>query len=187
MIHIWARYRHSQKCAIQIDVTFTFTTEITSNGLEPKYRFTTDVASLATYNTGCLCWLKFVKILSIKISRWTTSKELASSVLTVYIHRHKAEERRQQIYQSSHTTVPDMLAPDSREPAVTTNSIISYHYLAVAAPHICNRLPTDVVAANSLSTFRRLLKRFLFRQSYPDIIYWLWHHPVSGPCSGCAT
>jgi len=58
---------------------------------------------------------------------------------------------------------------------------------AVAAPHIWNRLPTDVVAANSLSTFRRLLKRFLFRQSYPDIIYWLWHHPVSGPCSGCAT
>ena len=31
-------------------------------------------------------------------------------------------------------------------------------------------------------TFRQLLKRFLFKQSYPDIIY--WH---SGPCSGCAT
>jgi len=35
---------------------------------------------------------------------------------------------------------------------------------AVAAPDIWNRLPTDVVAANSLSTFGRLLKRFLFRQ-----------------------
>ena len=31
---------------------------------------------------------------------------------------------------------------------------------AVAAPHIWNTLPTDVVAASSLSTFRRLLKRF---------------------------
>ena len=42
---------------------------------------------------------------------------------------------------------------------------------AVAAPNIWNSLPTDVTAANSLSTFRRLLKHFLFRQSYPDIIY----------------
>jgi len=31
-------------------------------------------------------------------------------------------------------------------------------------------LPTDVVAASSLPTFRRLLNRFLFKQSYPDII-----------------
>jgi len=54
---------------------------------------------------------------------------------------------------------------------------------AVAAPDIWNRLPTDVVAANSLSSFRRLLKRFLFRQSYPGVVY--WHHPISGPCSGC--
>ena len=44
---------------------------------------------------------------------------------------------------------------------------------AVAALQIWNTctLPIDVVAANSLSTFRRLLKRFLFKQSYPDIIY----------------
>ena len=42
---------------------------------------------------------------------------------------------------------------------------------AVAAPRIWNTLPTDVFAANSLSTFRRLLKRFLFKQSYLDIIY----------------
>ena len=33
--------------------------------------------------------------------------------------------------------------------------------------------------------FRRLLKRFLFKQSYTDIIY--WHHPASSPCGGCAT
>jgi len=32
-------------------------------------------------------------------------------------------------------------------------------------------LPTDVVAANSLSTFRQLLKRFIFKQTYPDISY----------------
>ena len=56
---------------------------------------------------------------------------------------------------------------------------------AVAAPDIWNRLPPDIIAADSLSTFHRLLKRFLFRQSYPDVIY--WHHPISGPCSGCAT
>ena len=66
-------------------------------------------------------------------------------------------------------------------------STVGSRAFAVAAPHIWNRLPTDVVAANSLSTFLWLLKRFLFRQSYPDMIYWLWHHPISGPCSGCAT
>jgi len=37
--------------------------------------------------------------------------------------------------------------------------------------HLEYTLPTDVVAASSLSTFRRLLKRFLFKQSYPDITY----------------
>jgi len=36
--------------------------------------------------------------------------------------------------------------------------------------HTWNTLPTDVVAASSLSTFRRLLKRFLFEQSYADNI-----------------
>ena len=51
---------------------------------------------------------------------------------------------------------------------------------AVAAPHIWNTLPTDVVAANSLFTIRQLLKRFLFKRSYPDIIQlwslqWLHH------------
>jgi len=47
---------------------------------------------------------------------------------------------------------------------------------SAAAAHIWNTLPTDVVAASSLSTFRRLLKRFLFKQSYHDIIY--WHNPA---------
>jgi len=45
--------------------------------------------------------------------------------------------------------------------------------VAVEGPliaHIWNTLPTGVVAASSLSTFRRLLKRFLFEQSYADNI-----------------
>ena len=37
---------------------------------------------------------------------------------------------------------------------------VSSRAFAVAAPHILNTLPTDVVAANSLSIFRQLLKRF---------------------------
>ena len=40
-------------------------------------------------------------------------------------------------------------------------STVGSRAFAVAAPHIGNTLPTDVVAADSLSTFRRLLKRFL--------------------------
>jgi len=50
-------------------------------------------------------------------------------------------------------------------------STVGSRAFAVAASHIWNTLPTDVVAANSLSTFRQLLKRFLFKQSYPNIIY----------------
>ena len=67
----------------------------------------------------------------------------------------------------------------------STPSVHGSRAFAVAAPHIWNTLPTDVVAASSLSTFRRLLKRFLFKRPYPDIIY--WHHPASGPCGGCTT
>jgi len=50
-------------------------------------------------------------------------------------------------------------------------STVGSRAFVVAAPRIWNTLPTDVVAASSLSTFRRLLKRFLFKQSYSDIIY----------------
>jgi len=55
-------------------------------------------------------------------------------------------------------------------PPVTLSTVGSRAF-AVAAPHIWNSLPTDVVEATLLSTFRRLLKRFLFKQSHPDIIY----------------
>ena len=51
-------------------------------------------------------------------------------------------------------------------PAVKLSTVGSRAF-AVAAPHIWNTLPTDVVAASSLSTFRRLLKPFLLKQSYP--------------------
>ena len=56
----------------------------------------------------------------------------------------------------------------------TNTGITSSRASAVAAPHgshVWNTLPTDVVAASSLSTFRRLLQRFLFKQSHPDVIY----------------
>jgi len=50
-------------------------------------------------------------------------------------------------------------------------STVDSRAFAVVAPRIWNTLPTNVDAASSLSTFRRLLKRFLFKQSYPEIIY----------------
>ena len=50
-------------------------------------------------------------------------------------------------------------------------STVGSRAFAAASPHIWNTLPTDVVAASSLSIFRRLLKRFLFKQLYSDIIY----------------
>ena len=74
------------------------------------------------------------------------------------------------------TTLPRSADP-CRRPAWSTNtpsgstnanrlvvppvklSTVSSRAFAVAAPHIWNTLPTDVVAASSLSTFRRLLKR----------------------------
>jgi len=82
-------------------------------------------------------------------------------------------------------TIIDLIRVDDlpgRRPLSSTNtnrlvvpqvklSTVGSRAFAVAAPDIWNRLPTDVVAANSLSTFRRLLKRFLFRQSYPDLVY----------------
>jgi len=66
-------------------------------------------------------------------------------------------------------------------PAVKLSTVGSRAF-ALAAPHICNTLPTDGVVTNSLSTFCRLLERFLFKQSFPDII-----HRHSGPCSDCTT
>jgi hypothetical protein len=38
----------------------------------------------------------------------------------------------------------------------------------VAAAKLCNELPRDITAAQSLTALRRQLKMFLFRHSYPD-------------------
>jgi len=38
----------------------------------------------------------------------------------------------------------------------------------VVGPQTWNNLPEDVTSADSLSTFRRLLKTHLFRKSFPD-------------------
>jgi len=40
----------------------------------------------------------------------------------------------------------------------------------VTVPTIWNSLPDNVISAQSLSTFRRRLKTFLFQASFPDII-----------------
>jgi len=53
---------------------------------------------------------------------------------------------------------------------------------AFAVPHVWNTLPTDVVVASSLSTFRRMLNRFY---SSSHILY--RRHPASSSCSGCTT
>jgi len=38
--------------------------------------------------------------------------------------------------------------------------------LLIAAPRTWNRLPAEITSANSLLTFRRLLKHFVVQQSY---------------------
>jgi len=44
---------------------------------------------------------------------------------------------------------------------------------ATAGPRIWNSLPEDATSATSLLTFRQKLEAHLFRQSYPDIIYFV--------------
>jgi len=61
---------------------------------------------------------------------------------------------------------------------IITPTVLWYHksnWRKWAAEPLRLRLPTDVVVANSLSTFRRQLKCYLFWQSYSDIVY--WHYP----------
>jgi len=57
----------------------------------------------------------------------------------------------------------------------TVSTTVGSWAFAFAALHVWNSLPTDVIAANSLSTYRQLLKCFLFCKSYPDIVN--WHYP----------
>ena len=51
------------------------------------------------------------------------------------------------------------------EPRVHLSTVGS-HAFAVAAPHVWNSLPADVLSSPSLSIFRRRLKTFLFTRSY---------------------
>jgi len=44
---------------------------------------------------------------------------------------------------------------------------------ATAGPRIWNSFPEDATSATSLLTFRQKLEAHLFRQSYPDIIYFV--------------
>jgi len=54
---------------------------------------------------------------------------------------------------------------------------------AVAGARLWNSLPPDIVASNTLSQFRRQLKTFLFRRSYPSVLFsWLALLPC-GPSS----
>jgi len=61
--------------------------------------------------------------------------------------------------------------PINRAVQTQTNNV-SVHVVifAIAGPRLWNSLPDDVQSAPSLATFRRKLKTYLFRQSYPDIV-----------------
>ena len=119
------------------------------------------------------------------IYRLRTRDHITDALIS--LHWLRAPERIQYklailAYRVLHGDAPRYLAPLVRVddlPWTTTTPLFQHNRLvvavklslvgsrafAVAAPHIWNRLPTNVVAADSLSTFRRLLKRFLFRQS----------------------
>ena len=49
-------------------------------------------------------------------------------------------------------------------------STVGDRAFAVAGARLWNSLPHDIVASDTLSQFRRELKAFLFRQSYPCIL-----------------
>jgi len=42
-------------------------------------------------------------------------------------------------------------------------------YFPLAAARLCS-LPHDIVLADSLSTYRRRLKHYLFQKTYPDVV-----------------
>ena len=50
-------------------------------------------------------------------------------------------------------------------------STVGDRAFAVAGARLWNSLPHDIVASDTLSYFRRGLKTFLFRQSYPSILF----------------
>ena len=96
--------------------------------------------------------------------------DLAYKVTWQCITLPRSADPCRQLAWSTNTPIRSTNANRLLVPPVKLSTVGSRAF-AVAAPHIWNTLPTDVVAASSLSTFRRLLKRFLFKQSYPDITY----------------
>ena len=66
-------------------------------------------------------------------------------------------------------------------------STVGSRSFSVAGPRVWNGLPEDVVLAPSLSTFRRRLKTYLYKQSYPDLVLWLSIRHLSGPCDDNVT
>ena len=60
---------------------------------------------------------------------------------------------------------------DQRDVRQSQCSTVRDRAFAVAGARLCNSLPRDIVASDTLSHFRRGLKTFLFRQSYPSILF----------------
>ena len=48
-------------------------------------------------------------------------------------------------------------------------STIGSRAFPVAGPHLWNSLPEEITSASSLLTFRKRLKTYLFRQSFPHL------------------
>ena len=49
-------------------------------------------------------------------------------------------------------------------------STVGSRAFPATAAQLWNSLPDGIVLADSLSTFRRQLKHYLFQQSYPDVV-----------------
>ena len=91
---------------------------------------------------------------------------LASPYLNQLARVADLPRRRQLRSASSH----QLLVPPFR---LTT---VGRRTFPVAASLLWNSLPSNIQASSSLSAFRRRLKTFLFRQSFPDIV--LWSHYI---------
>jgi len=78
---------------------------------------------------------------------------------------HAETRCRHPIPQSS--SVVDFQPPRFRPSRLVT---VGERSFASAGPRLWNSLPDDITKAQSLPAFRRKLKTYLFRQSYPDII-----------------
>ena len=118
--------------------------------------------------TGALAslhWLRVAERIQFKIA-----------VLT-YRALHDSAPR----YLSDFVRVADVPGRQRLRSASTNSVIVSPSRLStigdrrfpVAGAKIWNSLPSDVTSAPSLLTFRRRLKTFLFRQSFPNFSIWL--------------